>query len=111
HRQSGLRNPSAQRGPQTMNTFVQILNFLGVAALTDLCSIQWRHDSLLNQRIIGLEKVRLDQVDKIASLERSLQENSDDLKDFRQRLKISEAAEIAEAQQFADSQTRCAQLT
>ncbi len=94
-----------------MNRFMQIFNFLGVAALAVLCSIQWRNDSLLNQRIIALERVRLDQIDKIAGLDQSLKDKSTDLEDFRQRLKISEAAEIAEARQFADSQTRCAELT
>jgi prefoldin subunit 5 len=94
-----------------MNTLVQILNFLGVVALAVLSGIQWRNDSRLHHRIIDLEKARLQQIDKIATLEKSLQEKSTDLEDFRQRLKISEAAEIDEAHQLADSQARCAQLT
>jgi chromosome segregation ATPase len=90
---------------------MQILNLLGVAALAVLCGFQWRNDSLLNHRIIGLEEVKLQQIDKIASLELSLQEKSADLEDFRQRLKISEATEIDEARQLKESQARCAQLT
>jgi chromosome segregation ATPase len=85
-----------------MSRFLQIFNFLGIAALAVLCSTQWRTNRTLNLDIIDREKMRLQQVAKIEEQSKAIKGYTADLDDFRQRLTLSETALKESQEKFRD---------
>ncbi len=81
-----------------MTRYFQYFNFAGILILVALCCVQWRANRQVNLRAIGLEKIRLTQVQKISEQEKTIKGQAADLDDFRQRLELSEAA-LKESQQ------------
>jgi len=75
-----------------MNRFLQYFNFFGILALAALCCIQWQTNRQANLQILELEKIRLDQSEKIAEQDKTIKGYLADLDDLRQRLALSEAA-------------------
>jgi chromosome segregation ATPase len=91
-----------------MNRIVTNLNFLGVVALAILCMIQWQANSQIFGQLGRTNQVRLDQAAKIAEQDATLNQNSTDLADVRQRLSLAESdlkdinAKLAAANQQID---------
>lgn len=74
-----------------MNRALQVLNLLGVLALVALCSAQWRSNRRLNLEVNDLERIRLDQVSKLAERDTTIKGYVADLDDFRTRLTLAES--------------------
>jgi chromosome segregation ATPase len=86
-----------------MSRFAIYFNFFGVVALAVLCGVQWRVDSRLHLQVTDLEKVHLEQIEKIAEQEKTILGQFADLDDFRHRLSLSES-------QLTEGQDQVAQL-
>ena len=87
-----------------MNRFFSLFNFLGVAILCLLCSIQWKTNSRLEENVERLDQTRIEQSAKIAEQDRTLKDDAADLEDLRQRLSFSESelkTAISERDRFA----------
>jgi chromosome segregation ATPase len=74
-----------------MIRFATGFNFIGVIALAMLCAAQWRTDSRLHLQINDLEKIRIEQSEKITEQEKTIRGQSADLDDFRSRLMLCES--------------------
>jgi len=74
-----------------MNRIITNLNFLGVVALAILCMIQWQNNSKIFGQMGRLNQIRLDQATKLAEQDATLNQNSTDLADLRQRLSLAES--------------------
>lgn len=89
-----------------MNRFLHGFNLVGVVVLALLCVQQWRVNRKMNLEILGLEKVRQEQADRVEKQTRSLQGLQADLDDFRSRLSQAHtAAREAEARLATQSET------
>ena len=73
-----------------MNRFLQGFNFVGVCALAVLCAMQWSTNSDLNLQIDALMTTLQNRDATIAAQKKTLQEQSDDLADLRNRLWLAE---------------------
>jgi chromosome segregation ATPase len=74
-----------------MNRIITNLNFIGVVALAILCMFQWESNSQIYGQLGRANQVRLDQAAKIAEQDATLNQNSTDLADLRQRLSLAES--------------------
>ncbi|HZK79580.1 MAG TPA: hypothetical protein VFC46_00900 [Humisphaera sp.] len=72
--------------------FMGYFNMAGVMALAVLCAVQWQVNRRVNLQAIDLEKIRQEQVQKIAEQDRTIKGYIADLEDFRHRLEQSDAA-------------------
>lgn len=66
------------------------VNFIGVCLLAGLCTLQWDHNSRLDQQVRTLEETRDSQAAKIADLDKTIKGNASDLEDLRGRLTKSD---------------------
>ena len=87
-----------------MNLFLQIVNFVGVAALATLCVFQWNDNGQLHRNLDESDHARQEQVAKIADQEKTLTANNADLDDLRAKLAKAEAA-TKETQGKLDAET------
>lgn len=74
-----------------MNRLVTYFNFLGIVALAILCMIQWEADSRLNSQLNATNRIRLEQAGRLNEQDATLEQNSTDLADLRQRLALAES--------------------
>jgi uncharacterized coiled-coil DUF342 family protein len=74
-----------------MNRLITYLNFLGVLVLAILCIIQWQANSQIDAQLGHVNQIRLDQAAKLTEQDATLNQNSSDLADLRQRLSLSES--------------------
>lgn len=75
-----------------INRILQILNFLGVAALAVLCVVQWHANSQAIAAADQLEQVRQQQAAKLSEQQKTMQNDSAELDDLHQRLSEVQAA-------------------
>jgi septal ring factor EnvC (AmiA/AmiB activator) len=69
-----------------MSRRLQLANLVGVLVLVVICLLQWRRDRALNLALNQNEKVRLEQIEKIAAQEKQLQGLTDDLAGLKEHL-------------------------
>jgi chromosome segregation ATPase len=75
-----------------MSRVIQALNLIGILILAGLCWVQWQTNRQVNLEAKQLDKIRLQQVAKIAEQDQAIKGYAADLEDFRQRLTLSEAS-------------------
>lgn len=90
-----------------INRFLQIANFLGVAALAGLCVAQWHANSRAVAAADRLQQIRQDQAGKIADQQKTIAADSTEMDDLHQRLSDAQAAAKSAQEKLARLTAQC----
>src|ERR1700683_1420204 len=85
-----------------MNRLVTYFNFLGIVALAILCMIQWDANSRIYSQPHVTNRIRLEQAAKLNEQDATLNQNSTDLADLRQRLSLA-ASDLKDVSEKLDA--------